>query len=62
MKQNNHSQLLVNKMENLYKSYSLKAKNELNLVISNITNNYTNRLKHQLEELTNLNMLQYGSR
>jgi octaprenyl-diphosphate synthase len=62
MKQNNHSQLLVSKMENLYKSYSLKAKNELNLVISNITNNYTNRLKHQLEELTNLNMLQYGSR
>jgi octaprenyl-diphosphate synthase len=61
MKQNNHSQLLVSKMENLYKSYSLKAKNELNLVISNITNNYTNRLKHQLEELTNLNMLQYGS-
>jgi octaprenyl-diphosphate synthase len=58
MKQNNHSQLLVSKMENLYKSYSLKAKNELNLVISNITNNYTNRLKHQLEELTNLNMLQ----
>jgi octaprenyl-diphosphate synthase len=62
MKQNNHSQLLVSKMENLYKSYSLKAKNELNLVISNITNKYTNRLKHQLEELTNLNMLQYGSR
>ena len=62
MKQNNHSQHLVSKMENLYKSYSLKAKNELNLVISNITNNYTNRLKHQLEELTNLNMLQYGSR
>lgn len=61
MKQNNHSQLLVSKMENLYKSYSLKAKNELNLVISNITNNYTNRLKHQLEELTNLNMLQFGS-
>ena len=61
MKQNNHSQLLVSKMENLYKSYSLKAKNELNLVISNITNNYTNRLKHQLEELTNLNMLQFDS-
>lgn len=61
MKQNNHSQLLVSKMENLYKSYSLKAKNELNLVISNITNNYTNRLKHQLEELTNLNMLRFDS-
>ncbi len=57
MKQNNHSQHLVSKMENLYKSYSLKAKNELNLVISNIKNNYTERLKHQLEELTNLNML-----
>lgn len=57
MKQNNHSQHLVSKMENLYKSYSLKAKNELNLVISNINNNYTERLKHQLEELTNLNML-----
>lgn len=61
MKQNNHSQLLVSKMEKLYKSYSLKAKNELNLVISNIKNNYTNRLKHQLEELTNLNMLPFGS-
>ncbi len=61
MKQNNHSQHLVSKMENLYKSYSLKAKNELNLVINNITNNYTTRLKHQLEELTNLNMLQFGS-
>ena len=60
MKQNNHSQLLVSKMENLYKSYSLKAKNELNLVISNITNSYTTRLKHQLEELTNLNMLHFG--
>jgi octaprenyl-diphosphate synthase len=61
MKQNNHSQLLVSKMENLYKSYSLKAKNELNLVISNIKNNYTQRLKHQLEELTNLNMLPFES-
>ena len=60
MKQNNHSQLLVSKMENLYKSYSLKAKNELNLVISNMTNSYTTRLKHQLEELTNLNMLHFG--
>jgi hypothetical protein len=48
-------------MENLYKSYSLKAKNELNLVINNIKNNYTNRLKRQLEELTNLNMLPVGS-
>lgn len=61
MKQNNHSQHLVSKMENLYKSYSLKAKNELNLVIRNIKNNYTNRLKHQLEELTNLNMLPFRS-
>jgi len=60
MKQNNHSQLLVSKMEKLYKSYSLKAKNELNLVISNLSNSYTTRLKHQLEELTNLNMLQLG--
>lgn len=60
MKQNNHSQLLVSKMENLYKSYSLKAKNELNLVISNMTNSYSTRLKHQLEELTNLNMLHFG--
>jgi octaprenyl-diphosphate synthase len=61
MKQNNHSQHLVSKMENLYNSYSLKAKNELNLVIRNIKNNYTNRLKHQLEELTNLNMLPFRS-
>ncbi|HYY70924.1 MAG TPA: polyprenyl synthetase family protein, partial [Nitrososphaeraceae archaeon] len=57
MKQNNHSQVLVNKMEILYKSYSIKAKNELNLVLSDIQNKYTKRLKHQLEELTNLNML-----
>lgn len=57
MKQNNHSQVLVNKMESLYKSYSIKAKNELNLVLSDIQNKYTKRLKHQLEELTNLNML-----
>jgi octaprenyl-diphosphate synthase len=57
MKQNNHSQALVSKMERLYKSYSIKAKNELNLVLNNIQNKYTKRLKHQLEELTNLNML-----
>jgi octaprenyl-diphosphate synthase len=57
MKQNNHSEVLVNKMEGLYKTYSIKAKNELNLVLDNIQNKYTKRLKHQLEELTNLNML-----
>ena len=56
MKQNNHSKVLVNKMELLYKSYSIKAKNELNLVLNNIQNNYTKRLKSQLEELTNLNI------
>jgi octaprenyl-diphosphate synthase len=61
MKQNNHSQILVNKMEKLYKSYSAKANNELNLVISNNTNSYTQRLKHQLEELTNLNLLPFES-
>ena len=61
MKQNNHSQILVNKMEKLYKSYSVKANNELNLVISNNKNSYTQRLKHQLEELTNLNMLPFES-
>jgi hypothetical protein len=48
-------------MEKLYKSYSVKANNELNLVISNNTNSYTQRLKHQLEELTNLNMLPFES-
>ena len=57
MKQNNHSQVLVKKMEGLYKTYSIKAKNELNLVLDDIQNKYTKRLKHQLEELTNLNML-----
>ena len=57
MKKNNHSQLLVNKMEKLYKSYSIKAKNELNLVLNDIQSKNTKRLKHQLEELTNLNML-----
>ena len=57
MKKNNHSKILVNKMEKLYKSYSIKAKNELNLVINNIENKNTKRLKHQLEELTNLNLL-----
>jgi len=56
MKQNNHSQALVNKMETLYKSYSIKARNELNLVLNNIQNKYTKRLKAQLEELTNLNL------
>jgi octaprenyl-diphosphate synthase len=56
MKQNNHSQVLVNKMETLYKSYSIKARNELNLVLNNIQNKYTKRLKAQLEELTNLNL------
>jgi octaprenyl-diphosphate synthase len=59
MKQNNHSQVLVNKMEGLYKTYSIKAKNELNLVLNNIQNKYTKRLKHQLEELTNLNMIPF---
>ncbi|HJT85077.1 MAG TPA: polyprenyl synthetase family protein [Nitrososphaeraceae archaeon] len=56
MKQNNHSQVLINKMELLYKSYSIKARNELNLVLNNIQNKYTKRLKSQLEELTNLNI------
>ena len=36
MRQNNHSQVLVKRMENLYKSYSIKAKNELNNVINAI--------------------------
>ena len=44
-------------MEKLYKSYSIKAKNELNLVLNDIQSKNTKRLKHQLEELTNLNML-----
>jgi hypothetical protein len=46
-------------MEGLYKTYSIKAKNELNLVLNNIQNKYTKRLKHQLEELTNLNMIPF---
>ena len=64
MRQNNHSQVLVKKMENLYKSYSIKAKNELNNVINTIDikkaekqDKISNRLKHQLEELTNLNLI-----
>ena len=64
MRQNNHSQVLVKRMENLYKSYSIKAKNELNNVINAIDikktekqNKISNRLKHQLEELTNLNLI-----
>ncbi|MGD1836411.1 MAG: polyprenyl synthetase family protein [Nitrososphaeraceae archaeon] len=64
MRQNNHSQVLVKRMENLYKSYSIKAKNELNNVINTIDiketdkqNKINKRLKHQLEELTNLNLI-----
>ncbi|MGD1837958.1 MAG: polyprenyl synthetase family protein [Nitrososphaeraceae archaeon] len=64
MRQNNHSQVLVKRMENLYKSYSIKAKNELDNVINTIDikekdkqNKINKRLKHQLEELTNLNLI-----
>jgi octaprenyl-diphosphate synthase len=59
MKQNNHSNLIVKRMENLYKSYSIKAKNELNLVTNNVESKLTKRLRHQLEELTNLNMISF---
>lgn len=59
MKQNNHSNLIVKRMENLYRSYSIKAKNELNLVTNNVESKLTKRLRHQLEELTNLNMISF---
>jgi octaprenyl-diphosphate synthase len=57
MKQNNHSNLIVKRMETLYRSYSIKEKNVLNLVTNNVESKLKKRLRHQLEELTNLNMI-----
>lgn len=57
MRQKNHSQMLIKRMEVLYKSYSVKAKSELNLVTRSVANKSSKQLVQQLEELTNLNIL-----
>lgn len=57
MRQKNYSKEFVRRMEILYKSYSNKAKNELNLVTKNVEDKFSKQLVNQLAELTNLNIL-----
>lgn len=57
MRQKNYSKVFVKNMEILYKSYSNKAKNELNLVTRNVEDKSSKQLVQQLAELTNLNVL-----
>lgn len=57
MREKNYSKEFVRRMEILYKSYSNKAKNELNLVTKNVEDKSSKQLVNQLAELTNLNIL-----